>query len=157
VAVLCAVAVIGYGAVHAASRSRMGTSTGIDRAKAVPPSRDGAPHGQNQLSPLRIQDIRFGVPPADSPVPSTLLMFDMLNDGSSSMTDIAMEVIILRKSIKDYRPRVIFGPLKFVWDDTIEPGDTVSYEVLVQNMASDSDCSADVTITSARVISAPDS
>ena len=104
---------------------------------------------------LRIDNIRLESPPPETPMPATLLKFDMLNEGASSVTDISLEVSIVQRPTTQEAAgpsRVIVGPFTIRGHATVEAGYTVNYQLLLRNLASDCDCTAKITVVSARPV-----
>jgi hypothetical protein len=108
-------------------------------------------------SPLRIGNVRLEAAPAAEPAPSTVLKFEMLNQGLQRLTDVLLEIVIVEKQDLDHDdvglPRLVVGPFTIRGSVTIESGYTVNYELLLRNLSSDCGCVATVSVVSARALS----
>jgi hypothetical protein len=113
------------------------------------PQRDGAVQAF-----LRITNVRLQEPPPSTPQPSTLLTFDLTNDGLLPVTDIKLQVEIHELSLlsSDAPPRAIVRPFEVLGSATIEPGFTVEYSIVFQKFALDCRCEASVTVVSASAV-----
>jgi hypothetical protein len=155
IAVMSGVA-LSCGAVQSPIFSRTSPALVAGRTPSVPtlPLRPFFPR-----STLRIEKVRLEAPPADAPNPSTVLKFDVFNDGAVSVTDIVIKIAILEKTQGVGRevtlPRVLVGPFTIRGHATIEAGYTVNYEMLLQNLSSDCRCQADVSVASWRAAPEP--
>jgi hypothetical protein len=126
---------------------------------AKPPLTSPGPDGENQraVSTLQIKNVRLEAPPLDAPKPSTLLKFDLLNDGEVSVTDVIIKIAIVENghSTVESVPRFIAGPFTISGHATIDAGYTVNYEMVLRNLSSDCGCRADVNVVAARSSSDP--
>jgi hypothetical protein len=111
-----------------------------------------------EASSLKIEHVRLEPPPPTEALPSSVLKFDVLNESSSRLTDLLLEVSIVEQpplADSPRRRRVLVGPFTIQADVVLESGYTINYEMLLRNFSSDCDCLATVEAVSARSI--PDS
>jgi hypothetical protein len=83
--------------------------------------------------------------------PSTTLKFDMLNDGASRLTNIILEVSILKKhqpEESDQRQNVLVRPFTIREKVVLQPGYSMEYELRFRNFSSDCDCLPRVDVVS---------
>lgn len=157
VAIISGMAIVLGVHLHAAE-SPSGTASVGDGARP-PLSVDVNPTLVRVGSPsnLRIDNLRFERPPVDAPTPSTLLKFDMVNDDTLRLTDIRIEVAVFEKGATLIDPnatRVVVRPFTIRGRETIEPGYTVNFEMLLRNLSADCSCRATVNVISARPLPA---
>ena len=100
---------------------------------------------------LRITNVRLQEPPPSTPQPSTLLTFDLINDGLLPVADIKLQVGIHELGLlsSEAPPRAIVRPFEVLGSAIIEPGFTVEYSIVFRNFALDCRCEASVTVVSA--------
>lgn len=106
-----------------------------------------------RASTLRIKNVRLEAAPRSAQKPSAVLKFDMVNEGSRMLTDVLVEIAILKRELPDTEvgaPRVIVGPFTIRGNVTIDSGYTVNYEMLLRNFSADCGCVANVVVVSAR-------
>jgi hypothetical protein len=112
----------------------------------------------NAVPTLRIMNVRLEAPPADAPIPSAILKFDMLNDGGSKVTDIVIQISMLERP-RDERAlgsrRFVVNPFMIRGSVTLEAGYTMNYEMLLRNLSTDCACVPNVVVISARPVPAP--
>ena len=113
------------GHLHAATRVPAGRPAAVrDTPAPKPPGPVDAP-GVSAPA-VRIARIRLETPPEDAPQPSMLLKFDMLNEGLSSVTDVVIEIAILKKPAAGdaaVASRPVVGPFTISGHATIDGGD----------------------------------
>jgi hypothetical protein len=110
-------------------------------------------HDAGAVASLRIANVRIEVPPAHAPKPSSLLKFDMLNEGDLRVADVQIEIAIVDNKLADdgdLQSRPIVGPFRISGHATIEAGYTVNYEMLLRNLNPECPCVATVRVVSAR-------
>ena len=138
---------------------RPSTVTGnISPIRSVPsPS---IPNSPSEVLPLKVQNVRFEAAPAPETSHSATLKFDMFNDGSSSLTDIVLEVSVLKKP-EPKKPnasqQVLVHPFTIREKVVLQPGFSMNYEVRFRNISADSDYLAQVTVVSVRPVVDPGS
>lgn len=103
---------------------------------------------------LRIANVRLQEPPPSTPQPSTLLTFDLTNDGVLPVTDIKLQIEIheLGLASSEAPQRAIVRPFEVLGSAIIEPGFTVEYSMVLRNLALDCRCEAGVTVVSASAV-----
>ena len=130
---------------------------GIDDRRSAPrepvvlrmdSSRDiTAPAGR--ASTLRVQRVRLEAAPPPAPQPAVILKFDLVNNGSVTVSDVVLEVAIIERPATDAPaalPRVVAGPFTIRGEVPLHAGYTLNYEMLLRNMPSDCNCVANVAI-----------
>lgn len=154
-AVACGVCALSGIALDAAVESHGRVLVRAGSSRHLPADQESSRAEASALSVLRVSNVRLDAPSAEVSRPAALLKFDLLNDGELSVTDVLVEITIFEKSRSDTRPRRIAGPVTIRGYATIEAGYTVSYELLLRNLAADCDCDPRVNIVSARPIPIP--
>jgi hypothetical protein len=157
--VLCSTA-LASGGVHAAISSRSAPLIGIAHTPSLPKDSDRDVARRSLASILRVNNVRLEAPPPETPTPSTLLKFEILNDAAVAITDLAIEVAVLDKPHAQDKvtvPRVIVGPFTIRGHVAIQAGYTLNYQLLLKNLSSDCDCVANVSVVSARPVLEPSS
>lgn len=106
------------------------------------------------VSPLRIAKIRLEAPsPEVIAAKSAVLKFQMSNRGSSKLTDIMFEVVIVEGSEREHPKaphRVIAGPFTIRGKMALDPGYTADCEILLRNISPACSCAAKVRVLSFR-------
>ena len=158
-ALTCSVAFVWVGSVQAEIGPRARRSLVVGQTPALPKHLDSTLEQRGPDSALRIKNVRLEAAPPDVPTPSTVLKFDVLNDGAVRVTDLLIQIGIRTKESTDRSrpPQIIVGPFSVAGYATIEAGYTLNYEMLLRNLSPDCSCVADVSITSARPVAEPDS
>jgi hypothetical protein len=115
-----------------------------------------APAGQAVVE-LSIKDVRLElVPQSETPAtPLAALTFEMCNDGASSLTDILVDIFIVRKPHVphlDTPPTVPAGPYRIRGKIVLRPGYTMHYEMRLRNLPQDCDCVPTVEVVSVRSV-----
>jgi hypothetical protein len=141
---------------HAAPRANIidmpqPTSAGLDsKAVRTGPGRDAI--GAPIEPPLKIQNIRLEAVTNPDATPSSSLKFDIINDGSDGVTNIVLEVSILknlRKDESDGIRHVVVRPFVVRERVVLQPGHSMQYELQFRNLPADDDCEARVAVISA--------
>lgn len=130
--------------------------------RVTPPVQTGAPApsapakpAAKESTPLTVRNIRLeACDPVEDGSSSSILKFDMLNDGASRLTNIVVEVSILKKRQPDdsdaeiplVRPFVIRGKA------VLQPGYSMEYELRLQNLSPGCDCTARVNVVSVEAL-----
>jgi len=97
-----------------------------------------------------VEDIRFEIPPADAPQPSSLLKFAVVNDRSESVSDLVISISIRETPDGESGTgRSPIGPFTLNGHATIEAGYSVDYALLLRNLDAGC-CQAEVKVVSAR-------
>jgi hypothetical protein len=112
----------------------------------------------NPLPTLRIMKVRLEAPPADAPIPSAVLKFDILNDGGSKVTDVVIQIAMLERPRGEHEPssrRFVVNPFMIRGSVTLEAGYTMNYEMLLRNLSANCACVPNVVVISARPVPAP--
>jgi hypothetical protein len=101
---------------------------------------------------VRIVNVRLESVNHETPKPTAVLKFDLLNDTSVGVSDVVIEISIVEKSggkTGAQPPRIVVAPFTIRSQTTIEAGYTVNYAMLLRNLSSDCDCIANVSVLSA--------
>jgi hypothetical protein len=101
--------------------------------------------------PLKVQNIRFESGPNTDASSSVTLKFDMVNASSSGLTNIVLEISILRKRQQegpDAPPNVLVHPFVVREQVVLQPGYSMEYELRFQNLSANGDCVAQVDVIS---------
>jgi hypothetical protein len=104
-----------------------------------------------RASTLRIHRVRLEAAPPAAPKPSVLLKFDLVNDGLLTVRNVVLEVAIVERPSIDAATaalHVVAGPFTIRGDIDLQAGYTLNYEMLLRNLPSDCNCSANVAILS---------
>jgi hypothetical protein len=116
----------------------------------------------NEVPPLNIENVRLerrvGTTLAAETSPSMFLKFEISNEGSTSVSDIVLEISIVEKPQSEqpnFAPRVVVHPFTIRGNVVLRPGYTMNYEMLMKNLSSECSCVATVAVVSVR--SLPDS
>ena len=101
-------------------------------------------------TPLKVQNIRLEPGPLAESSPSTTLKFDMLNDGASHLTNIVLEVSIVkeRQEESDTRQNVLVQPFTIREKAVLQPGYSMEYELRLRNFSPDCGCVPRVNVVS---------
>lgn len=149
-AVLSFAAILMMAAAHPEARShpydvKSSGLTGGDKKPAPQPAVVAPPTILGTVSSLRVQNIRLGPGPAAPPPPSSTLKFEMLNDGASRLTNIVVEVSVVKRVRKDESnlpADVLVRPFIVREKVVLLPGYSIEYEVRFQNLAPNCECAA---------------
>jgi hypothetical protein len=155
-AVVCGIHALSGITLHAAVESHGGVPVCAESSRQQPADQESSRVEASAHSVLRVSNVRLDAPSAEVSRPAALLKFDLLNDGELRVTDVRVEITIFERSRSNTWPRrIVAGPVTIRGHATIEAGYTVSYEMLLRNLASDCDCDPHVSIVSARPIPIP--
>jgi len=116
---------------------------GSDRGLDVPDARTDRP--------LKIRNIRLEPDPDADVSPSSLLKFDLLNAGTIGLTNIVLEVSILRarqENESDSPGRVLVRPFTIRERVVLEAGYSMEYQVHFRNLPAGGGCEARVAVVS---------
>jgi hypothetical protein len=103
-----------------------------------------------------IENVRLEPPRPPEPAPSSLLKFDVVNYGTNSITDVVLEVSVVQQlADKIHDPPVVVHPFKMRASLIFDPGQAISYELLLRNLSVDCDCIPTVKVLSVRPVVAP--
>jgi hypothetical protein len=116
----------------------------------------------NEVLPLNIENVRLerrveATSPAET-APSMFLKFEISNEGSTSVSDIVLEISIVEKPPSEqpnFTPRVVVRPFTIRGNVVLRPGYTMNYEMLMQNLSSECSCVATVAVVSVRALPDP--
>jgi hypothetical protein len=98
--------------------------------------------------PVKIQNLRLEPALNVDTTPSSVMAFDMVNTGATSITHIVFQMSVVSKTL------VLLGPYTIRTRFVLDPGYTVHYELQLSNLSTDCDCAPSVTVFSARTVSA---
>jgi hypothetical protein len=105
------------------------------------------------MSQLRIVNIRLESAPPTEKSPSSILKFDLLNEGSNRLTDLKLEITITEKPVLGLAaPRRLVGPFTIEGHVVLQAGYTIRYEMLLQDFSSDCKCIAEVAVVSVQTL-----
>ena len=107
----------------------------------------------NEDLPVSIANVRLEAAPPVETSPSMTLKFAIANEGSTSVSDIVLEISIVEKAKSDHpelAPRILVGPFTIRGDVVLRAGYTMNYEMRMRNLSSDCGCFATVDVLSAR-------
>ena len=107
------------------------------------------------VSPLAIAKVRLDPPPPEEKENAAVLKFQMSNGGSSTLTNIVFEVVIVEEREREHpntRNRVIAGPFAIRGKTVLDPGYTADCEILLRNILPTCRCAAKVRVLSFRSI-----
>lgn len=131
---ICAFALLCNGVVHAGN--------------------DPVPVPANIAADIHVEGIKFVTPPEDAPQPSSLLMFAVVNESSSSVNDLVIAITVREMpEAEGGTSRALVGPFAVAGHATIEAGYFVEYALLLLNLMPDCRCQAEVKVMSARAAS----
>jgi hypothetical protein len=103
---------------------------------------------------LRVKNVRLEPGRAADAPSSTTLKFDMFNEDSRSLTDIVLEVSIVKSPQSDDpagAPQVLVRPFTVREKIVLQPGFSMTYEVRLRNISGDClACTARVEVVSVR-------
>jgi hypothetical protein len=118
-----------------------------DGPAGAQPARPAPPRDS---TPLKVQNIRLEPGPLAESSPSTTLKFDMLNDGASHLTNIVLEVSIVkvRQEESDARQNVLVRPFTIRETVVLQPGYSMEYELRFRNFSPDCGCVPRVNVVS---------
>jgi hypothetical protein len=106
---------------------------------------------QQTTSALRISEVRLDLSPHSESEPSSILRFNLENDGIGRLSDVTLRIAIFERATKAALiPRAIVRPFSVRTEATLEPGYSIEYEMLFRNLAADCDCVPKVEVLSAR-------
>ena len=105
---------------------------------------------------IKIKKVRLEPPEEGDASTTAVLRFDAVNDSADRLTDLVLEISIVRKgSTSDPATSpVISRPFTVEEKRIIEPGYSLQYEIVLKNVSSDCDCRTSVQVRSARSVSA---
>lgn len=102
--------------------------------------------------PIRVRNVRIGPAPRMKGMPSANVKFDIVNEGSKSVTDVVVEISVVTKETLpiggDTEPVVLAGPFKMRGDVALEPCFSISYEMRLRNLSTESGCVPHVEVVS---------
>ena len=107
------------------------------------------------VSPLGIAKVRLDPPPPEEKENSAVLKFQMSNAGSSTLTNIVFEVVIVDEREREHPNtpnRVIAGPFAIRGKIVLDPGYMADFEILLRNISPTCSCAANVRVLSFRSI-----
>jgi hypothetical protein len=107
----------------------------------------------NEGLPVSIANVRLEAAPPVEASPSMTLKFAIANEGSTSVSDIVLEISIVEKAKSDQPElarRILVGPFTIRGDVVLRAGYTMNYEMLMRNLSSECGCLATVDVLSAR-------
>jgi len=112
------------------------------------------PGNLDRRLPVRIEHVRLEPTPDADVVPSSSVAFDMVNTGSTSITDIMFEISILSEPARHFEHLGILlaGPYRLRTTVVLHPGDTMSFEMRLSNLSADCECAANARLIAARSI-----
>jgi hypothetical protein len=103
--------------------------------------------------PITIEHLRLEPAPDADIVPSSNVAFDLVNTGSTSITDIMFEVCIVSQPVRHFEPEGIrAGPYRLRTKFVLHPGYTMSFEIRLLNLSADCNCAPNARVISARSI-----
>jgi hypothetical protein len=120
------------------------------------PARPAADSERRGAWPLKIRNVRLEPAPPTAKLPSTILKFDMLNEGSKRLTDFVLEISIVEKRELDHGlvpRRVLAGPFTMRGHVVLESGYSIDSQMLLRNLSPDCSCVALIEVLSARALS----
>jgi hypothetical protein len=98
---------------------------------------------------LRVENVRLEAPVTAETLPSTLLKFDVVNGGSTPLTDFILEISILEKpALDEVSGKALVRPFKIRGNIVLQAGYMINYEMLLRNLSSDCRCIATVDVVS---------
>jgi hypothetical protein len=89
-----------------------------------------------------------------------VLKFDLLNASDVRMGAIVLRVVVRERTTDadgSVDGRLVAGPFMIRGTHAIEPGFTFEYELLLKNLRSDCECTAEVTVLSAQPVTSDSS
>lgn len=103
-----------------------------------------------------IEDVRLESPLPPEPTSSSILKFDVVNDGDHGIAALVLEVSIVQKSAGE-RDDALFvvHPFKIRGSRVLAPGQAISYELLLRNLSADCHCIPHVNVLSVRPVVSP--
>lgn len=144
--------------VLAVMLANVGPLTTIEAKSAAPERTPIAVSVDRPASPpgIKIKQIRLEPPDQGDTATTAVLRFDAVNDSADRLTDLVLEISIVRKpSTSDSATaRVVARPFTVQEKRILEPGYSLQYEIVLKNVSSDCDCRPSVQVRSARSLPA---
>jgi hypothetical protein len=103
---------------------------------------------------LRVQNITLEPTLPMNGVPTAMLSFDVLNAGGVDLSRIVVEVVVLETSVPSRLgdpPTVLAGPFTIIGTRTLSSWQSLHFGLVLRNLSSECDCTANVKVVSARV------
>src|SRR5919198_4218388 len=116
----------------------------IEQTPSLPGAVERATTERATVSTLRIGNVRLEhVAHAGLTAPSSMLKFDMFNESSGTLRDPVLEISIVEKRNAEDTialPRMLAGPYTIKTNVILNAGFSISYEIMLRNLAPDCDC-----------------
>jgi hypothetical protein len=130
----------------AAARTVTGTVTTDPTAGAARRS-----SGSARTLAVHVENVRIEAPPVDVPPPAILLKFEVVNDGAGPLVNPLIRISVREKATPDATapPRVLVRPFVLRGTPLIEPGYSIEYAMVMQNLTVECSCVAEVTVVTA--------
>jgi hypothetical protein len=106
---------------------------------------------------LQVRHIELRPAPAIDSAPSTYLQFELANESASGITDIILEISILKTVLPadhGVSRTLLAGPIVIHSKFTLKPGFTMKYELRLRNFSAECACLGAVKVRSARAVPA---
>jgi hypothetical protein len=105
---------------------------------------------------IKIKQVRLEPPDEGDTSKTAVLRFDAVNDSAERLTDLVLEISIVRKppTSDSATVPIIRQPFTVQEKRIIEPGYSLQYEIVLKNVSSDCDCRTSVQVRSARSLPA---